>query len=235
MSSFFIHNADEDSALTKSFKTFMETPTPTVETTTQPAVVEQTPDYKALLEKAEKEKDNYRLGLLKAKGKLPEGTIDLDEDRMEDLATRVAAKISPDLKSSLVSTVAKNDIDAKLDKLTANKDEKELIRYHFEFSTAGEDIDARLNNAYAIANSDLIKRKAEESKLAVNRRVNSTSMGSSTESGLPNVQDSYFTSEQLEDLKSRAAKVGVKFDPNKYKENIERAKRGEGMNLHTLR
>src|SRR5690349_9723601 len=107
----------------------------TIETAAAPA--QDVPDYKALLEKAEKEKENYRLAALKAKGKLPEDTIDLDEDKMEDLASRVAAKISPDLKSSLVSTVAKNDLDSKLEKLTSNKDEQELIRYHFEFSTLG--------------------------------------------------------------------------------------------------
>lgn len=214
----------------------MNTDDKTVETKTQSAVVEQTPDYKALLAKAENDKENYRKGLLKAKGKLSDDQIDLDEDKMEDLAARVAAKISPDLKSSLISTVAKNDIDSKLEKLTTNPDEKELVRYHFEFSTVGEDIDARLQNAYAIANSDLIKRKAEESKLVTNKRTTvSSSMGSSTESGLPSSQENYFTPEQLEDLKSRSARVGVKFDPNKYKENIERAKRGEGMNLHSIR
>jgi len=148
----------------------------------------------------------------------------------------VANKISPDLKSSLVSTVAKNEIDSKLDKLTTNPDEKELIRYHFEFSTAGEDIDSRLKNAYAIANQDVIAKKAQEMQLATNRRPTiSTSMGSSNESGNYQTKDEYFTPEQIEDLKSRAQRVGIKFDPTKYKETMERVKRGEGMNLHSIR
>jgi len=215
----------------------MENEDLTVEAKAQAAVPEQDPqiDYKALLEKETREKENYRLGLLKAKGKLPETMIDLDEDKMEDLATRVANKLSPDLKSSLVSTVAKNDVDAKLDKLTANPDEKELIRYHFEYSTAGEDVDARLANAQAIANKDFIKKKASEISLAQAKRTNSTSMGSSSESGMPKVQDNYFTPEQIADLKARAAKVGIPFDPNKYKESIKRVERGEGMSLHSIR
>lgn len=186
-------------------------------------------DYKAALEKAEKEKENYRLAALKAKGKLPEGTIDLDEDKMEDLATRVAAKISPDLKSSLVSTVAKNDLDSKLDKLTANPDEKELIRYHFEYSTAGEDIDARIQNAYAIANKDLIAKKAQEIELAKNRRIGSTSMGSSTESGLPKPQDDMFTPEQLKWLEERASQTGIKINLEDLKRNLRLTNGMPGM------
>lgn len=203
-----------------------------VETEIQPAATEQTSDYKALLDKANEEKENYKKGLLKAK----KGEIELDEEKMDDLASRVAAKITPDLKSSLISTVAKNDLDSKLDKLTQNKDEQELIRYHFEFSTAGENIDARLQNAYAIANQDLIKRKAEEIKFAqTHKTTTSTSMGSSTESGVANNKDDYFTPEQLKDLENRAARVGIKFDPKKYKETMERVKRGEGMNLHSIK
>ena len=208
-----------------------------VDTSNSGAEATQEPqiDYKALLEKETREKENYRLGLLKAKGKLPETMIDLDEDKMEDLATRVASKLSPDLKSSLVSTVAKSDVDTKLDKLTANPDEKELIRYHFEFSTAGEDVDERLSNAQAIANKDFIKKKASEISLAQNRRTNSTSMGSSSESGMPKIQDNYYTPEQISDLKARAAKIGIPFDPNKYKETMKRVERGEGMSLHSIR
>lgn len=210
----------------------MEKEEKAVETEIQPAATEQTPDYKALLDKANEEKENYKKGLLKAK----KGEIELDEEKMDDLASRVAAKITPDLKSSLVSTVAKNDLDSKLDKLTQNKDEQELIRYHFEFSTAGENIDARLQNAYAIANQDLIKRKAEEIKFAqTHKTTTSTSMGSSTESGVANNKDDYFTPEQLKDLENRAARVGIKFDPKKYKETMERVKRGEGMNLHSIK
>lgn len=205
----------------------------TVETTTQPAVTEQTPDYKALLEKAEGERDNYKSGLLKAKGKLPQDPM-TEEDK-EDLATRVAAKLAPELKSSLVSTVAKNDLDSKLDKLTPNKDEQELIRYHFEYSTAGEDIDSRLANAQAIANKDVIAKKASEITLAQSRRTSSTSMGTSTESGQPAVKDNYFTPEQIKDLEARHSAAGIKLDLNKVKENIERVKRGEGMNLHSIR
>lgn len=203
-----------------------------VKTEVQPAATEQTPDYKALLEKANEEKENYKKGLLKAK----KGEIELDEEKMDDLATRVAAKITPDLKSSLVSTVAKNDLDSKLDKLTTNKDEQELIRYHFEYSTAGEDIDARLQNAYAITNQDLIKRKAQEIQLAqTHKTTTSTSMGSSSESGIQTTKDDYFTPDQIKDLEKRYAAAGLKLDLNKVKENMERAKRGEGMNLHPIK
>jgi len=213
----------------------MENEDKTVETKTEPAVVQQDPiDYKTLLEKEKEKTENYRLGLLKAKGKLPQDTIDLDEDKMEDLATRVAAKISPDLKSSLVSTVAKNDLDAKLDKLTPNKDEQELIRYHFEFSTSGEDIDTRIKNAYAIANADLIKRKADEIQQARPRTV-SSSQGTSSQSNLPASGDNYYTPEQIADLQKRAERIGIKFDASKYKESMERVKRGEGMSLHPIR
>ena len=189
-----------------------------VETTEQAAapVQEAQIDYKALLDKANEEKENYKKGLLKAK----KGEIDLDENKMEQLATMVADKLSPDLKSSLVSTVAKNDIDTELNNLTPNKDEQELIRYHFEFSTAGEDIKARLQNAYAIANKDLIKRKADEAKLATSRQTVSSSMGSSTESTLPKPADDTFTPEQLKWLEQRAGQTGIKIDLKALKENM---------------
>lgn len=182
----------------------------------QTAATEQEPDYKALLEKANEEKENYKKGLLKAK----KGEIELNEDNMEDLATRVANKLSPDLKTSLVSITAKNDLDSKIANLTANKDEQELIRYHFEFSTAGEDVDARLQNAYAIANKDRIARKAQEIQLAKTGGTSSTSMGSSTESTLPKPADDTFTPEQLKWLEQRSSQTGIKIDLKSLKENM---------------
>ena len=178
-------------------------------------------DYKAQLEKEKEKTENYRLGLLKAKGKLPQDTIDLDEEKMEDLATRVASKLQAPVTSSLVSTVAKNDLDSKLDKLTTNPDEKEAIRYHFEFSTAGEDIDERLQNAYAITNRDKIARKASEIQLAKSRQTSTSSMGSSTESGLPKPGDSDFTPEQLKWLEERSRQTGIKIDLKALKENMK--------------
>jgi hypothetical protein len=201
----------------------MEKEDKTVEAKTEPAVVQQETqiDYKAQLEKEKEKTENYRLGLLKAKGKLPQDTIDLDEDKMEDLATRVASKLQAPVTSSLVSTVAKNDLDSKLDKLTTNPDEKEAIRYHFEFSTAGEDIDARLQNAYAITNKDKIARKASEIQLAKTRQTSTSSMGSSTESGLPKPGDSDFTPEQLKWLEERSRQTGIKIDLKALKENMK--------------
>lgn len=200
-----------------------------VKETEQAAAPAQEIDYKAELEKQKGITENYRLAALKAKGKLPEGTIDLDEDKMEDLATRVANKLSPDLKTSLVSITAKNDLDTKIANLTSNKDEQELIRYHFEFSTAGEDIDARLQNAYAIANKDLIARKASEVKLATNRQTATISMGSSTESGMPQPKDDFFTKEQLDWLDERSKATGIKLDPKALKENLKRVNGMPGM------
>lgn len=213
----------------------MEKDNEAVKETEQSAAVVQEPDYKALLEKAEAEKENYKTGLLKAKGKLPQDPLELDEEKMDDLASRVAAKITPDLKSSLISTVAKNDIDSKLEKLTDNKDKQELIRYHFEYSTIGDDIDSRLANAQAIADKDLIAKKATEIQLAKPKVTSSSSMGSSSASGASSAQDDYFTPEQIKDLQKRAAAAGIKFDLNAYKASMERVKRGEGMNLHTIR
>lgn len=195
----------------------MEDTTKTVEAKIEPAVVQQEPNYKALLEKANEEKENYKKGLLKAK----KGEVNLDEDNMEDLATRVAAKLSPDLKTSLVSITAKNDLDTKVANLTSNKDEQELIRYHFEFSTAGEDVDARLQNAYAIANKDRIARKAQEMQVAKTSGITtSSSMGSSTESTLPKPTDDTFTPEQLKWLEQRASQTGIKIDVKSLKENM---------------
>lgn len=192
----------------------------TVETMIDPAVDQQETqiDYKAQVEKLQRDNENYKIGIQKAKGKLPQDPM-TEEDR-EDLATRVAAKLAPELKSSLVSTVAKNDLDSKLDNLTSNPDEKEAIRYHFEFSTAGEDVDARLQNAKAIANKDIIARKASEINLAKTKQTTSTSMGSSTESTLPKPADDTFTPEQLKWLEGREAATGIKIDKKALKENM---------------
>jgi len=200
-------------------------------------VTESEIDYKAELEKVQSERDNYKVGLLKAKGKLPQDVIDLDEDKMEDLATRVASKLSPDLKTSLISITAKNELDSKVANLTSNKDEQELIRYHFEFSTAGENIDERLINAQAIANRDRIKRTAEEINLAKPKVNSSMSMGSSSESGMPKPADDFFTPEQLKWLEERAKITGIKLDPTKLKENIKRTGGMPGMFMtgaHTI-
>lgn len=198
----------------------MEKEEKTVEITTQPAVVEQEPqiDYKAQVEKLQRDNENYKIGIQKAKGKLPQDPM-TEEDR-EDLATRVAAKLAPELKSSLVSTVAKSDLDSKIDNLTSNPDEKEAIRYHFEFSTAGEDVDARLANAKAIANKDVIARKASEINLAKTKQTTSTSMGSSTESTLPKPADDTFTPEQIKWLEQRSSQTGIKIDLKSLKENM---------------
>lgn len=164
-------------------------------------------DYAAELAEAlqknielQEERDNYKKGLLKAKGKLPE---DEPNDKDDEVGRRVKEELAKVLPA-IHATVAADSIDTVLDQISSNADEKKLIKYHFENSVGTNGtIRERLENAKLIANKKKILKTTKELGIALNHRqqFSGTGIGSHTET--PPIKDSVLSPAQIAELKKR--------------------------------
>lgn len=154
---------------TKTVETKVETAVAQPEVVTTPTVTEV--DYEALLSqkdaeiaKVREEKDNYRKGLLQAKGKLPEDT-EIDTQNPEQLEALIDRKVNERILST------------KEAQLQAEKDS---------------------------ALKAVLKRNKELELALKNRgQITSTSAQGSNQDKLEVKTDSYFSTEQINDLKKR--------------------------------
>ncbi len=189
-----------------------EAPTENVDfAATLAALEEQT----ALRVKAESDRDNYKTGLLKAKGKLP-------EDEEEDIDAIIDKKVADKL-SAIQTNLIQPTVDGVIASLSKNSDEQKLIKWHYENSIIkhGTDIDsirADIDNAKMLANKNLIIKKTNERKLAEDAKnvISNISGGKGNEE---DVKVEFFTPEQLNELTERAKVLNI--DPVKF---IQRTK-----------
>ena len=181
-------------------------------------------DYKAELEaekakriKAEEDRDNYRKGLLKAKGKLDD-TNDDDSTKEDDTAKVVADLVGKELEKFRIDQ-SKSSFETALSALSTDPAEKDLIQYIYENSivktgTTPEAIKEDLENAKLIANKKAILKQASELSLATGAKQSASNTGQGTNSARDKdvKTDDYWSPEQLEYFKKRG------IDPNKVKE-----------------
>lgn len=85
-------------------------------------------DYKAELEKAKREAENYKQGMLKYKSKAKQRLED-DTD-YEDIAETVISRVKEEI-SGLKVDMTHNVIDEELARLSSNEDEKQLILHYY--------------------------------------------------------------------------------------------------------
>lgn len=174
----------------------------TNETTTTEEVMDYSKEFDEVVEKFETAEKN-REGYLKRKEKTTEEQTDetvAQMDRIEEMVGEALKKQIPKLQSTLVE----DTVEGILNEIASSDDEKKLIRLHFENSVglAGT-IRERLENAKLIANKKTILKTQKEMAIALNNRqgLSSTGQGTSTE-GLQ-VQDNFFSQEQVASLKAR--------------------------------
>jgi hypothetical protein len=126
-------------------------------------------DYKAELEKIRQERDNYKEGMLKAKGKLKEKK---EEDEDEEDNDEKINKLVDEKVNSLKVEFNSVTVDSLIDSISTNPDEKNLIKEHYENSIvkSGSSLDAikrDLENAKLIANRSKIYNENKELKEAL--------------------------------------------------------------------
>jgi len=181
---------------------------PGVEATTEAPKVEI--DYAKLLAdeqaraaKAEAERDNYKKGLLKAKGKVVE-----EEETEKTVGDLVKEEIQKGL-APVIQSMTKNTVDSILQSVSNNPSEQALIKHiydnkivHSGYDT--ESIKRDLEDAKALANKQKFISAADEVRIASQNTNNSPSQttGSHTEGGVQ-VKDNFFSKEQETDLRNR--------------------------------
>lgn len=176
----------------------------------QPAPVvqpEEVVDYKAELEKAQKDRDNYKQGLLDAKDILKGKGVITDP---EDIAKIVDEKVKEGI-SQFTLNFSKSTVDSTLASLSSSEDERKLIQYHYENSIVKSGLDPQsvrndLENAKLLANKKALFKEAQEMKIALNHKqgISTTGQGSG-HSADPTLKspESFFSKEQIADLKKR--------------------------------
>ena len=148
---------------TKGVETKVETapaqPEKGVEETEQIAPAVQQPDYKALYEVAQLERDNYRRGLLKAKGKKIE-PIEDEPGADEPVADQ---NIDDVVGQKVQETLALREIE--------NPDERKLTKFYYDNKIVKSgDVDSDLELARAMANRQTILKTSKEFKKALGNR-----------------------------------------------------------------
>lgn len=176
-------------------------------------------EYAALMEenaRIARDRDNYRDGLLAAKGKQgDDGSSGQDDsETVAGVVQRELQKIIPTLQSSFAS----ESINSIISELSSDPAEQKLIRHHFENTvTPNGSLRDRLENAKLIANRKSILKSQKEMKVAIQNRsqvTNASQGGGGTPEPTKDKGDGYFSPEQLAHFKRRG------LDPKKVKANI---------------
>ena len=163
----------------------------------------------------EEERDNYKRGLLKAKGKSEGEAEENGEKTVGDLVKEEIAKgLAPIIQQSLKSV-----FDNALNSISANPDEQKLIQYVYDNQIVhsgqdAESIKRDLENAQAIANKQKLKVITSEANLSRNNmaQMPNQSAGSSTQG--QEVKDNFVSPEMMADIRARGMNLKNSTQPN---------------------
>lgn len=173
--------------------------------------------------KSNEDRDNYKKGLLKAKGK-----VDDDEEEEETIGDLVKREIANGLRP-VIQNLTKGTVESAISKISSNPDEQKLIQFYYDnkivhSGTDEASIASDLEAAKAIANRNKLAKASEEIRIARENKnqISNNSMGTSTEGYEPKKE--YFTKEQIAHLEATAKAIGT--DPAEFvKKAEENAKR----------
>lgn len=144
-------------------------------------------------DRAEKNREGY----LKRKG------TEEEETTQPDVSALVAEELKrqlPKLQASLVE----DNVESVLADIALNDAEAKLIRFHFENSVGlNGTIRERLENAKLIANKKTILKTQKEMAVALQNRQGISNSGQGTSTEGMEVKDSFFSKEQLADLRAK--------------------------------
>lgn len=179
-------------------------------------------DYKAELEKAVEEKNNYKKGMLDAKEILKGKGIVTDP---EEIAKMVDARVEEKM-NAFTTNFSKSVVESTLDSLANSEEEKKLIQYHYENSIVKSGLDPQsvrndLENSKLLANKKAFFKESAEMKIALANKSGMGNMGSGSNQELPPTPETTLTVEQLASLKARG------WDDKKieqFKKNLNKSK-----------
>lgn len=176
------------------------------------------PDYAAALAEALEERENYKQMALAEKKKRKD--LEAVQPAVEipaDIDTIVDKKVQ-EAVSRIATSVAAPNLDVLIGQITSNADEAKLIKFHFENSTIGDNIQERLQNARILANGKLVSKKLSEIKRVQETSATTSNAQSGTGTGnqpAPTPKDG-FSAEQIAWIKKRG------LDPKKVAENYKK-------------
>lgn len=188
-------------------------------------------DYEAELKSAlareaitASERDNYKKGLLMDKGKIPnDGTLDdIKEQAKKDSTVDIQEVIRKTVLETASALVQKPTLDAMLQEISSNPQERELIKYHYDHSIVKGGLDessvrADIEKAYAIANGKKLRKTVSEMKVAMQNREQISNMPSGgSQDTTKEIKVSPWNAEQLAEFKKR----GV--NPDKVWQNYQK-------------
>lgn len=165
-------------------------------------------DYASLLEELERtqrDRDNYKKGMLKAKGKLQ----DEDEPEIErpdvDIDKLVEEKLNQKL-SALQGNFTKNIVQNTLADISQNTSEQKLIQWYYDNKIVKSGMDAEsvrndLEDCKAMVNKKKVLQTQNELKVALRNKSQISALPNSGVSEKAPVKSQFFSSEQLSHFK----------------------------------
>jgi len=167
-------------------------------------------DYASLLEELERtqrDRDNYKKGLLKAKGKIQEDQPEFEEKPEVDIDKLVEEKLNQKL-SSLQGNFTKNIVQNTLADVSQNASEQKLIQWYYENKIIKSGMDPEsvrndLEDCKAMVNKKKVLQTQNELKVALRNKSQISTMPNSGISEKTPVTSQYFSADQLADFKKR--------------------------------
>lgn len=166
----------------------------------QPATGE--PDYDAeflAAVEAQERAERNRQGYEQRKGKTEEPQ--LSQEQIDAMVASAVQKALPQMQSALTQ----DTVESVLNELSeGNEAKKKLIRFHFE-NSVGQfgTIRERLENAALIADKKKILKTQSELTVALQNRQGLSNSGMGTSTDGPEVQDTFFSKDQIAALKAK--------------------------------
>jgi hypothetical protein len=149
-------------------------------------------DYKAELERVRVERENYKKGMLKAKSENKElkakqtGRDDIEDGwgdeyvNQEELINKKVEEIISKKSKDIFLELTNERANEILESLSDNKDEQELIKYHYEHTiNPSGNIRKDLQDAKLIANRSKLLKENSELKLSLKAKdsIRNSSLG----------------------------------------------------------
>jgi hypothetical protein len=187
----------------------------------KPAVApKQDVDYAQLLAveqaksaKLAEEAENYKRGMLKAKGK----TVDEQESEEKTVGDLVKEEIQKGM-APILQSMTRNTLETALNSVSSNPDEQKLIQFIYDnqiihSGNDAESIKRDLENAQAIANKQKLKVASSEIKLAKQNMTQMPNQSGSSSEG-QEVKDNFASPEMIQSIRLRGLALKNSTMPN---------------------
>lgn len=168
-------------------------------------VAEQNTQALDELDRVSQEKENYKRGMLKAKGKLED---DEEETPQVDIKKLVQEQVALEV-SKMKGSFTKNSVQNILSDLSQDPSEQKLIQWHYDNSliksgTTPEEVREDLEKAKMLANAKNILQKQKELQVALKNKaqVMSAPLGSGKPEATPQ-PTAYFSPAQIAEFKEK--------------------------------